>query len=415
MAVCLLLAFAVFAHGAVDGWASGALETGAALLFLYWAALVAAGAATTVRWTGLHAAVLALCVYSLFQWLLHLTAYPYLTRVELMRLVAYFLIFFLFSQAFRLRRELEGFAWFLLLLGFVVGLVGIAQYLTSSNKVYWIRETPLGVRPFGPYVNRNHFAGLMELLIPGGGALMIFRGVRREQVLFVALLTGIAAAALFLTRSRGGMVVLGFEVALLIWVNKRREAGAKRRGLVGVSVLAVLALVAWLGASSVLETVSRFRASEVTVGRRVSMFKGAARIFLDHPLVGTGLGTLVSVFPRYDIAYDGKVVDHAHNDYIEGLAETGLIGGMCGFAFLFLLLRDALARLREEQGHFSFALHAGALTAACGLLLHSFVDFNLHIPSNAALFLTQAGLAISPSLPASSGASVHFRQRNLQD
>ena len=71
--------------------------------------------------------------------------------------------------------------------------------------------------------------------------------------------------------------------------------------------------------------------------RRVSMFRGAAHIFLDHPIKGCGLGTLVDVFPGYENAYDGKVVDHAHNDYIEGLAETGLLGGLCGVAFLWTL------------------------------------------------------------------------------
>ena len=138
----------------------------------------------------------------------------------------------------------------------------------------------------------------------------------------------------------------------------------------------------------------------MTLSRRASMFRGAAHIFLDHPLKGVGLGTIVTVFPGYDTGYDGRVVDHVHNDYIEALAETGILGGLCGIAFLWLLFTGARRSFVAEQGHFSTALHAGAIAAVCGILIHSFVDFNLHIPSNALLFLLQAYLATSAPLPA---------------
>ena len=114
------------------------------------------------------------------------------------------------------------------------------------------------------------------------------------------------------------------------------------------------------------------------------------------------------MYPRYETIYDGYVEDHVHNDYIEALAETGLLGGFCGLAFLWLLFREARKSFTAEQGHFSRALHAGAIAAVCGLLIHSLVDFNLHIPSNALLFLLQAYLATSPPLPSQAPAK---RQR----
>ncbi len=137
----------------------------------------------------------------------------------------------------------------------------------------------------------------------------------------------------------------------------------------------------------------------MSVSRRASMFRGAAHIFFDHPLKGAGLGTIIDVYPRYETVYDGHVVNHIHNDYIEGLAETGLLGGFCGMTFLWLLYRESRKAFLSEQGHFSRALHAGAIAAVCGLLIHSFVDFNLHIPSNALLFLLQAYIATSVPLP----------------
>ena len=128
------------------------------------------------------------------------------------------------------------------------------------------------------------------------------------------------------------------------------------------------------------------------------MTKGTLRVFLAHPVTGAGLGTLAVEFPRYDTGYDGKLVDHAHNDYAELLAELGLPGAICGIAFLWLLLQASIRALQRTQGHFSVAYHIAALVACAGLLLHSFVDFNLHIPSNALLFIIQAGLLASPPL-----------------
>jgi len=163
----------------------------------------------------------------------------------------------------------------------------------------------------------------------------------------------------------------------------------------------------------VIERFSKTRIGDVSRSRRASMFRGAEQIFLDHPVNGVGLGTIVTVFPGYDAGYDGLVVDHVHNDYIEALAEAGTLGGLCGVAFLWLLFTDARRSFVAEQGHFSTALHAGAIAAVCGILLHSFVDFNLHIPSNALLFLLQAYLATSaPLLP--EGPSPRHRHRTRQ-
>lgn len=133
------------------------------------------------------------------------------------------------------------------------------------------------------------------------------------------------------------------------------------------------------------------------------MVRGAVHVFLAHPVAGCGLGSLVAVYPRFETFYDGLVVDHVHNDYMELLAEMGLFGALCGAVFLWILFRDARKCFAAEQGHFSRAIHAAAITAICGLLLHSLVDFNLHIPSNALLFLLQAHLATVAPLPSEGG------------
>lgn len=159
-----------------------------------------------------------------------------------------------------------------------------------------------------------------------------------------------------------------------------------------------LGLVAWLGAERAIQRFSMLESHDVSLARRISMARGGLQIFKDHPFEGTGLGTLVSVYPRYETVYDGKVVDHVHNDYVELLADNGIIGGLCGLAFLGLLFQKGQKNLAAQQSRLAFAIHAGAAVALIGILFHSFVDFNLHIPANALLFLLQAHM-LAVSLP----------------
>jgi O-antigen ligase len=117
------------------------------------------------------------------------------------------------------------------------------------------------------------------------------------------------------------------------------------------------------------------------------------RLFLDHPLIGTGLGTFEMVFPPYDSLYDGRIVNHAHNDYLETLAETGVVGGLCCFWFLAVILRQSLKGLGELGSSFGSSMNLSGLVACCGFLVHSLVDFNLHVTANALLFLVSAHMA----------------------
>jgi O-antigen ligase len=123
------------------------------------------------------------------------------------------------------------------------------------------------------------------------------------------------------------------------------------------------------------------------------MRKDTWHIFLDHPVAGTGLGTLQIVFPPYETLYDGKIVNHSHNDYLEALAETGLLGGLCCAWFLAVLVIQSLKSVRQLNHSFVGALQLSGLVACAGLLVHALVDFNFHIPSNLLLFFLMAHLA----------------------
>lgn len=398
--LCMLAAFAVLAFGAVQVWSQSILEIGAATLLLLWIILSVRQKEAKARWSPLIWPLLGLLAIGVLQLLLRGTEYAFLTRLELLRVSTYCIFFFLLNQAFGKRAEREGLAWFVVLFCFLVSLLGIIQHFTAEHQIYWMSSLNVQNDSFGPFVNRNHFAGFVELTLPIGLAMLIFRGMRRELFPLLILLTIVPISALILSGSRGGIIGFGFELCILAILSKiGGNEKSSRLAAVGIFVLAALALIGWVGADKAIERFAAIRNFDLTVARRASMSQAAVHIFLEHPAKGVGLGALAAAYPRYETVYDGDVVEHVHNDYLEGLAETGIAGGVCGLGFLWFFYSESRRAFMASQGHFSRALHAGAIAAVSGMLLHSFLDFNLHIPSNAMLFLLQAFLATSTPLP----------------
>ena len=390
----VLIAFAVLAHGAVEPWSETILEIGAGLLLVIWAAEAAVRGSLNLRWNALLVPVGGLVALALVQWTTGLTVYAYSTKLETLRLTAALILFFLTIQAFRTPSEWKKLAWFLMSLAFGVSLFGIVQYFTWNGKLYWLRTLHNGGEPFGPFVNRNDFAGFVELILPLGLALLVLDGEQRERRLLVTLFVVFPAAALVLCASRAGIVVFSVELLLLgmlVWIYGRRS---QRWLLLGVAAV-IAALAAWLGVGYTFARFSGATGSDVSLMQRLSMSRDAWHIFLAHPVAGTGMGTLEVAYPRYQTHYIGLIVNHAHDDYVELLSDGGILGGAFGLVFLIVLYRKGLKNLRRARTPVTRSLYAGGLVACTGLLLHELVDFNLHIPSNSIIFLVIASLATS--------------------
>ncbi|HEY1421898.1 MAG TPA: O-antigen ligase family protein [Candidatus Acidoferrum sp.] len=392
--ILAIIAFAVLSHGAVEPWAQGLLEASAGLLLVLWAVLfLLSKKEQEIVLPPLLFPLAAFALLVLVQLALHLTASPFTTRIELQLLLSMLILFFLAAQSFRTVTDWRSYAWFIMIFAFLVAGLGLLQHLTFNGKLYWFREMHYGGIPFGPYVNRNHFAGFVELVLPMAFVPLLLGRVRRERLLLVGMLAIIPMSALFLSASRGGIISLGAELAFLALVLALRRTG-RRNILVGGTVLLLAFLtVSWLGVNEILSRFSSLQSLEVHADKRASMRYGAWHIFLDHPVLGTGLGTLQQVYPPYETVYDGKIVNHAHNDYLEALAETGVLGGICCGWFVLTLFMDGLRFLRSSDNSFAATLRLCGWTGCWGLLIHSLVDFNLHIPSNLLLFLLMALLA----------------------
>jgi len=129
------------------------------------------------------------------------------------------------------------------------------------------------------------------------------------------------------------------------------------------------------------------------MGDRLIVARDTLHILKDYPWLGTGLGSFEVAFTRYQTLPTDLIWGHAHNDYVEALAEGGVIGAFAILAALILFFRMAFARLTDRLRHEAGWLQLGAAIGCCGILVHSSVDFNLRLPANAAWFAASAAVA----------------------
>lgn len=397
--ICILIVFSVLAFGAVPLWCQAVLEIGTTILFLFWAFRALRQNEIDIHWNWIYLPLLAFWGLILVQYGFGLSLGSYLTKIELFKWTFYLLLCFLAMEAFRTSEERRGFAWFLLSFCFLVSLFALTQYFTFNGKLYWFVALPPGSLPFGPFVNHNHFAGFMELAEPMGVALLLSSSARSERTPLLILFALLPVTALVVSGSRGGIISFAIEMLVLVWILRREMIG-KRKLTAGIGTAVItLALVFWLGIGYTAKRFSNLASEDLSKDRRMLIYKDTLRIFRDHRWTGTGAGTLKVVYPHYEAHYDALLVEHAHNDYLEFLSETGLMGAMFGLGFMAVLFWRGSTNLRgarnSRRSTMLRSLYAGSLVACVGLLLHGLIDFNLQIPSNAALFLILAGLTTS--------------------
>jgi len=397
VALCAVLMFGPLAMGVVDDWSVAVFEVGAAVVLLIWTIWQLAGVEVQIRWSPLFAPMLVFFGLVVLQIAFHRTAYLYDSLSELWLYIAYGILTFVAVQLFRsqshsdenfILRFGDAFAVY----GSLYAIFAILQSFTSEGRIYWLIQQSGSV--YGSYVNHNHYAGLMELLFPVvlvpafNGSI---RGAKRGLLVFAAMLM---VASVFLCQSRGGMFAITVEMLFLAVFWMRQFAPRKSAAVFALLFCLVTALfLAWVAPQQVGS-----RITNTHDPARWLIHHDSLRMFVAHPFLGSGFGTFATAFPRYRVFYDGFVVNNAHDDYLELLLETGLAGFAVGVWFLVVLYREGLRNLRPSRLSSTALLSSAALAGCTGLLAHSFLDFNLHIPANAALFYVSCAIATVPPL-----------------
>ena len=395
-----LLFCAPLAFGSVEPWAWGTMVVVAAIILLLWTAGSIRNRLLVVAWSWLYVPAIILLAFVLIQLNVHLSVDPASTSEAVLKLTLCLLIFFLTVQLFYTAsdRAWDRLGLSVLMYSSLLGLLAILQFFSAPSLIYWF--IPSANVNFGPYVNRDHFAGLFEMLIPIAGTYYISVSRRSRFSILWAFGLLIAIASLLLAGSRGGLLALIAELLVLVVMIVTRTRERRRVGLVwgaaGLSLAAVafLLLIAPTDLPGRLASVVRFQDAAVH-GDRPQVTHDTLRIFWDHLATGTGFGTFEAIYPQYQSFVSDENWPYAHNDYAQFLAETGVTGGVLALLGLLIFLYEALwVGLRSGLSGTPGWIQFGAALGCCGLLVHSFVDFNLHIPANAAWFSACTGLAI---------------------
>jgi O-antigen ligase len=300
-------------------------------------------------------------------------------------------------------------------LGAFEAFYGLVQYLTGWQQIFAYVKKYYVEDATGTYINRNHFAGFLEMTLPFTVALALRQaGKLRSAVergeenarrllsagelpplVFLLFLAVSMFTALVCSHSRMGIISsLSSLMAMFALAGSSSISKRTRTAVAVLFFLGVAGMLFWVGSDP---AVQRFETLGHEYGgtsqNRISIWRDTLTLVRQHPLFGTGLGTFSVAFTSVQTAFLTLLVDHAHCDYLEVLSELGLPGGILVFAPIFWILAQSVRRYRKTEDRFEAAVCLGCVGSISALLVHSLADFNLYIPANALVFTVALALA----------------------
>ncbi len=393
-----LILFGPLAFGAVEPWSIFAVELGSTILFLFWIGKqLILDEQIKVRWNPLFLPMAAFAALILIQLIFRMTAYPHDTAALALQYCAYALLCFLAAQTLLRGAQARSLALIFSVYGAALAGFALLQGISSNGKLYWLRQPRSGGWIYGPYVNHNHYAGLMEMLVPIPLIVSLTRLAPPKVRAVAAAAAAVMVGTIFLSGSRGGMLAIVAELVILASLLVKQKRGLRTAIGIGVFLAIVVSLLIWIGGSELSQRIATAGPghSELSSDIRTYINRDGLRMFLKKPILGWGLGTFPIVYPEFRTFYTNFFINEAHNDYLQLLVEMGLVG----FVTMLWFVVTVYARAIKKIGHWPSEL-SGAMTLACmlgisGILVHSAVDFNLQIPANAALFYVLCTVAAS--------------------
>ncbi len=344
------------------------------------------------------------------------------TILEALRITSY-VFFYIFTVQLLSRKErLIKTVQIVAGLATAIAFFAILQKFTSPDLIYWFRQSP-GGHPTGPWVYRNHYAGFMELLFPLVLALFFYYQPKlKTQPTFrskiVSLLSSpssnihfflgfsviLILVSIFVSLSRGGIVSANLALFFFLILLSRKSKHSKKIlafSLVGCLFLAVSSF----GWEPFLARInSTTNAAGVITDSRLPLWQYCIPLIKDFFMVGSGFGTFIHAFPQYNALPTSIIFDHAHNDYIELLTDGGIIGFSLVAYFVCTTFYRGIKSLSKRKEPYSILLTIGALSSLFSILIHGFVDFNMHNGANGLYFFFLCGVLVSAG-----NTRIHFR------
>jgi len=352
---------------------------------------------------------------------------------EGLTLAAYVGMFLLVLAHFRRRRELIGVAIAVALTCAALSVHGIAQSVLSPTKIYGFWQSRYGGRPFGPFVNENHFGGYLAMGIPvtlalaftirywgrsrsgpgGRSAAASFGRGSGLRIPYARVLSWVVATtvpvmmiAAIMSTSRGGLFALTVALAVMLFLV---AAGGRHGKAWPVRMLLTVVLMGaagagWFAARVLDPLAGGLQRSPQDLAARVRLWRPFSRMGVDFLPFGVGVGAFGSASPAYTPRSSCLVAGrsgplwyrHAENDYVETFAEMGPIGLVAGLTFMGSIFAASWAAWRRSgRSRLRRLLLAGSAAGFVAIAVHSVADFNLRIPSNGLLAATLAAVCLS--------------------
>jgi O-antigen ligase len=393
-----LLLFGPLAFGAVEPWSIFVLEAGSAALFLLWIGKqVLLDGQIRLRWNPVYLPMGTFAALIVAQVALRMTAYPHDTVSLALQYFAYAMLCFLAGQTLLRGAQARTLALIFSVYGAALAGFALLQGISSNGKLYWMRQPRSGGWIYGPYVNHNHYAGLMEMLVPIPLIVSLTRLAPPKVRAVAAATAAVMVGTIFLSGSRGGMLAIFAELVILSTLLVKQKRGLRTAVGIGVFLAIVVGLLVWIGGAELSKRIATAGPghSELSSDIRSYINRDGLRMFLKKPVLGWGLGTFPIVYPEFRTFYTNFFVNEAHNDYLQLLVEMGLLGFATMLWFVVTVYSRALKKIKNWPSEMSGAVTLACVLGLSGILVHSAVDFNLEIPANAALFYVLCTIAAS--------------------
>jgi O-antigen ligase len=325
-----------------------------------------------------------------------------------LELLTYFILGFLVIKTVNHGSQIRRLILVLVGSGVFQAFYGLYELGVSQPRILFYRKAFSLESVTGTFVNRSHLSGYLEMIVPLAVGLLIARmnlfsfgakGLREKFLLMMSkgvagnlLIAGgivLMSLGIILSNSRAGLVVLVVSFFLftglsILEFGRVGYRDLRIRGFVRVTVLAVLVLALAVGIGS---TIRRFALDNLLHEDRPLYWANVAGMIKDFPLFGTGLGTFAAAYPAYEKQGQlDRLLEHAHNDYLENLSELGFVGSTLLLGVVLFLAVRAFLVWRQRRSPEAKGLALGGIVSLAGVGVHAVTDFNLHIPANALLF-----------------------------
>ncbi|HST29501.1 MAG TPA: O-antigen ligase [Chthoniobacterales bacterium] len=344
-----------------------------------------------------------------------LSSDDYLARADIYLALSCLLVYLFVANVFTGSKQRVWFLFFLLALGVIQVCIAAIQFRDGTNfmLIPFLQRFDYGRRVSGFYVNPNHFAGLLEVLGVFGLSITCWGRWSVWVKLLVLYAAAVCYVALILTGSRGGYYssavgLVCFSALSVIVLSRAGSTIFRRVGGITFAVAGLVAVIVFYFATQSLFVTERARGGLTDEGynRRPDLWRAAVEQWQLQPMIGTGSGTYLYYGRQFRAELTNKDPVYVHNDYLQLLAEYGVVGGVLFLIFFgahlyngwrnFLRLGPKRVSVSTRLFSNALALQIAALAAIATYVVHSIVDFNLHIPANALLLAFVFALLANP-------------------